>query len=117
MAEVKRFDNYIGGQWVAGADYSSNVNPSDLSDVIGDYAKADLAQVNAAIDTARAAFPAWSTSGIQARSDALDKVVAHLPLLGCWNDTSLPDEHDTAIAGAALDVLDRLTLHAKVRTP
>lgn len=49
--------------------------------------------------------------------DALNKVVAHLPLLGCWNDTSLPDEHDTAIAGAALDVLDRLTLHAKVRTP
>ena len=74
MADVKRFDNYIGGQWVAGADYSTNINPSELSDVIGEYAKADLAQVNAAIDAARAAFPAWSTSGIQARSDALDKI-------------------------------------------
>lgn len=74
MSQAKRFDNYIGGQWVAGADYSSNINPSDLSDVIGDFAKADLAQVNAAIDAARAAFPAWSTSGIQARHDALDKV-------------------------------------------
>lgn len=30
--------------------------------------------VQTAIDAARAAFPAWSTSGIQARSDALDKV-------------------------------------------
>lgn len=74
MAEVKRFDNYIGGQWLAGADYSTNINPSELSDVIGEYAKADLAQVHAAIDAARDAFPAWSTSGIQARSDALDKV-------------------------------------------
>lgn len=74
MADVKRFDNFIGGQWVAGAEYSININPSELSDVIGEYAKADLAQVNAAIDAARAAFPAWSTSGIQARSDALDKV-------------------------------------------
>jgi alpha-ketoglutaric semialdehyde dehydrogenase len=74
VSDSKRFDNYIGGQWVAGATYSSNINPSDLSDVIGEYAQADVAQVNAAIDAARAAFPAWSMSGIQARSDSLDKV-------------------------------------------
>ncbi|MEB0120902.1 aldehyde dehydrogenase family protein [Pseudomonas sp. CCI1.2] len=74
MSDSKRFDNYIGGEWVAGATYSSNINPSDLSDVVGQYAQADVAQVNAAIDAARAAFPAWSTSGIQARSDSLDKV-------------------------------------------
>ena len=63
MADAKRFDNYIGGQWVAGTDYSTNINPSELTDTIGEYAKADLAQVHAAIDAARAAFPAWSTSG------------------------------------------------------
>ncbi|MEB0028120.1 aldehyde dehydrogenase family protein [Pseudomonas sp. MH9.2] len=74
MSDSKRFDNYIGGEWVAGATYSSNINPSDLSDVIGEYAQADVAQVNAAIDAARSAFPAWSMSGIQARSDSLDKV-------------------------------------------
>ena len=74
MADAKRFDNYINGEWVAGGDYSANINPSELTDTIGDYAKADLAQVNAAIDAARAAFPAWSTSGIQARHDSLDKV-------------------------------------------
>ena len=72
--QQKRFDNYIGGEWVAGVSYSNNVNPSDLSDVIGEYAQADAAQVEQAIAAARAAFPAWSTSGIQARSDALDKV-------------------------------------------
>lgn len=70
----KRYDNYIDGQWVAGTSYTSNINPSDLADVIGEYAQADAAQVEQAIAAARAAFPAWSTSGIQARSDALDKV-------------------------------------------
>ena len=74
VADSKRFDNYINGEWVAGGDYSTNINPSELTDAIGDYAKADLAQVHAAIDAARAAFPAWSTSGIQARHDSLDKV-------------------------------------------
>ncbi|MDF9776807.1 acyl-CoA reductase-like NAD-dependent aldehyde dehydrogenase [Pseudomonas baetica] len=74
MADSKRFDNYINGEWVAGGDYSININPSELTDAIGDYAKADLAQVHAAIDAARAAFPAWSVSGIQARHDSLDKV-------------------------------------------
>ncbi len=69
-----RYDNYIGGEWVAGAGYSANINPSDLKDAIGEYAQADAAQVAQAIAAARAAFPAWSTSGIQARSDALDKV-------------------------------------------
>ena len=49
MTTAKRYDNYINGEWVAGADYSANINPSELSDTIGDYAKADLAQVNAAI--------------------------------------------------------------------
>ena len=71
---TQRFDNYIGGEWVAGASYSTNINPSDLSDSLGEYAQADAAQVSAAIAAAREAFPAWSTSGIQARADALDKV-------------------------------------------
>ncbi|ARU89929.1 aldehyde dehydrogenase family protein [Pseudomonas sp. M30-35] len=74
MAETKRFENFIGGEWVAGATYSVNRNPSDLSDVIGEFAQADAAQAEQAIAAARAAFPAWSTSGIQARSDSLDKV-------------------------------------------
>ncbi|NER64116.1 aldehyde dehydrogenase family protein, partial [Pseudomonas sp. MAFF212427] len=74
MSNVKRFENYIGGQWVAGDEYTSNVNPSDLSDVIGEYAKASADQVNAAISAARGAFAEWSVFPIQARADALDKV-------------------------------------------
>lgn len=74
MTEQKRHYNYIGGEWLAAGGYSRNINPSDLSDCLGEYAQADAAQVAQAIAAARAAFPAWSTSGIQARSDALDKV-------------------------------------------
>jgi len=69
-----KHDNLIDGQWVAGNAYTKNVNPSNLADVIGEYAQADAAQLEAAVQAARAAFPAWSTSGIQARHDALDKI-------------------------------------------
>ena len=71
---TQKFDNLINGQWVAGAAYTPNINPSNTSDVIGEYTQASAAQLDAAVQAARAAFPAWSTSGIQARADALDKI-------------------------------------------
>ncbi|CAM4249958.1 Aldehyde dehydrogenase family protein [Comamonas aquatilis] len=71
---MSRYDNLINGQWVEGKSYAPNTNPSDLSDVIGDYAQGDASDVEAAVAAATAAFPAWSGSGIQARSDALDKI-------------------------------------------
>jgi aldehyde dehydrogenase (NAD+) len=71
---MSRYDNLINGQWTAADSYSPNTNPSDLSDVIGEYAQGGASDVQAAVAAAAAAFPAWSTSGIQARSDALDKI-------------------------------------------
>ena len=71
---TQQFDNLIAGSWTPGASYSPNVNPSNLSDVLGDYAQASAEQLDAAVQAARAAFPAWSVSGIQARADALDKI-------------------------------------------
>nr|WP_301295688.1 aldehyde dehydrogenase family protein [Pseudomonas nitroreducens] len=59
---------------MAVSDATPNRNPSDLSDVVGDYALGDAALVNQAVEAARAAFPAWSNSNVQARADALDKV-------------------------------------------
>ena len=38
--------NYIGGEWVAGASTTRDVNPSDLSDVVGEYAQADAKQAD-----------------------------------------------------------------------
>ena len=69
-----KHDNLINGQWIAGSAYTPNINPSNTADVIGEYTQASAAQLNDAVAAARAAFPAWSTGGIQARSDALDKI-------------------------------------------
>ena len=71
---MQNHDNLINGEWVAGTTYSPNVNPSNLADVLGQYTQGDAAQVDAAVAAATAAFPAWATGGIQARSDALDKI-------------------------------------------
>ncbi|MCA1322994.1 aldehyde dehydrogenase family protein [Herbaspirillum sp. alder98] len=71
---MSQFANLINGEWLQGAGVNQNINPSDLSDIIGDYAQADAAQTEIAIAAAHAAFPAWSVGNIQARSDALDKI-------------------------------------------
>ncbi len=67
------FRNLIGGEWLAGATTTPNRNPSDLKDVIGEYAQADVAQTTAAIAAAKAAFPAWATGSIQERANILDR--------------------------------------------
>src|SRR2546423_1332574 len=72
MSEMHR--NFIGGDWMAGAESARNINPSDLSAVIGEYAGADKTQADSAIAAARAAFPAWSMSSVQDRANFLDTV-------------------------------------------
>ena len=69
-----QFLNYIAGEWMPGATTSKDVNPSDTSDVLGEYAQADQRQTETAIEAARAAFPAWATFNVQARADLLDRV-------------------------------------------
>ncbi len=64
----------INGEWVSTSQAAPNTNPSNLADVVGEYAQGDASHVDAAVAAAIAAFPAWSTSGIQARHDALDKI-------------------------------------------
>ena len=66
--------NYIGGEWVAGADEIESANPSDTSDIVGRFAQADARQTAAAIAAARAAQPAWARAGIEARGAALDSI-------------------------------------------
>ena len=66
--------NYIAGEWIEGAGVSTNLNPSNTGDVIGQYAQADAAQVGAAVAAARAAFPAYSRTTPQERHDWLLKI-------------------------------------------
>ena len=67
------FRNYIAGEWTAGPSATVNRNPSDVTDVIGEYAQADAAQARTAIAAAKAAFPAWARGSIQERSNILDR--------------------------------------------
>ncbi len=64
--------NFINGEWVAGTGTKENINPSDITDVIGEYAQADKAQTEAAIAAAQAAAPAWAATTPQQRADILE---------------------------------------------
>jgi len=77
--------NLIAGEWV-GADGVKNINPSNTNDVIGEYARASVEDTKAAIAAAKAAFPAWSRSGILERHAILrktaDEILARKDELG-----------------------------------
>ncbi len=72
MPDVHR--NFIAGEWVGGASAKANINPSNVGEVIGEYAQADAGQTRAAIAAAKAAAPAWAAGSIQERSNLLDRV-------------------------------------------
>ena len=66
--------NLVGGSWTPGAAVNVNKNPSDLADVVGEYAQAGAEHAHAAIEAAKAALPKWSQSTVQERFDILDRV-------------------------------------------
>ena len=70
--------NFINGEWLEGKGVRENVNPSDLSDIVGEYAQADKAQTEAAIAAAKAAQPAWAAATPQVRADALEFIGTEL---------------------------------------
>jgi len=70
--------NFINGEWLEGRGVRENLNPSDLSDIVGEYAQADKAQTEAAIAAAKAAQPAWAAATPQVRADALEFIGTEL---------------------------------------
>ena len=64
--------NLIDGEWVGG-EAVANINPSNTDDVVGQYARASADDVQRAIAAAKAAFPAWSRSGLLERHSILSK--------------------------------------------
>ena len=71
MSNASTYDNYIAGSWVATQQYTENINPSDTSDVVGQYAVGSVADVEQAVAAARGAQPGWASAGIQQRSTIL----------------------------------------------
>src|SRR5260370_30407676 len=66
--------NYIAGEWSGGGAVNRNLNPSNIDDVVGEYARADRGDVERAIEAAASAFPKWSLSTPQERFDVLDRI-------------------------------------------
>jgi aldehyde dehydrogenase (NAD+) len=66
--------NFIAGEWTKAADAAKDINPSDLADTVGEYARATAKDAEAAITAAKAAGPAWARSTPQARYDVLMKI-------------------------------------------
>jgi acyl-CoA reductase-like NAD-dependent aldehyde dehydrogenase len=83
MAELHK--NLINGEWV-GQDGAENINPSNTAEVVGVYARASAEETKQAIAAAKAAFPAWSRSGLLERHAILrktaDEILARKAELG-----------------------------------
>lgn len=70
--------NLIAGEWVSGTQSRPNINPSDISDTIGEYAAAGAREVADAISAARAAQPGWACATAQERAAVLAKAATEL---------------------------------------
>lgn len=71
MVDVPSFGNYIDGQWVIAEQYTQNINPSDITDVVGNYAVGTAEDAECAVSVARRAQVEWAAAGIQTRSQVL----------------------------------------------
>lgn len=86
MPFVGRYDNYIGGKWVApnAGRYFDNTTPITGAKM-SEIARSDESDINLALDAAHAAADAWGRTSPQERSNILlkiaDRMEANLQLL------------------------------------
>ncbi|KAA0928964.1 aldehyde dehydrogenase family protein [Psychrobacter sp. ANT_H56B] len=77
---------YINGEWQAGSDTIANINPSDISETIGEFAQASSDQVKDAIAAARQAQPKWEATPLEKKQSILqaigDEMIARCDELG-----------------------------------
>ncbi len=71
---MDRHANYIGGEWRNTEEWRKNINPSDVTDVVGEYASDGPDGVDLAVAAAKAAAPGWASSSSQTRSTILDAI-------------------------------------------
>ncbi|HEY0996343.1 MAG TPA: aldehyde dehydrogenase family protein, partial [Gemmatimonadaceae bacterium] len=73
---MRQFKNFIAGQWVAPAsgEYFVNANPADRSDRIGEFPLSTLADVDAAVASAKRGFELWKKTPAPLRGDVLRRV-------------------------------------------
>src|SRR3954469_281650 len=72
--------NFIDGEWRASRTGRTfeNINPADTRDVVGLLQDSDASDVDAAVQAAQKAFPAWASMPAPARGKILLKAAAIL---------------------------------------
>lgn len=72
-SSVKKYHNYIGGEWVksASGEWFDNVNPANSDDVIGRFPLSNSDDVNAAVDAAKNAATRWRRTPAPKRAEIL----------------------------------------------
>jgi acyl-CoA reductase-like NAD-dependent aldehyde dehydrogenase len=78
MASSSVLPSLAAGSWISDGDTTDDVNPSDLSDVVGRAVRVDREAVARAVDAAREAQPAWAAASPQVRADVLDRAAAEI---------------------------------------
>jgi len=71
-------NNFIAGSWSVGTEINENINPSNLAEVVGEYARGSAQQAESAIAAACEAFPAWAKSALEDRLGILDGIGVEL---------------------------------------
>lgn len=64
----------IAGEWSSGRDDFESRSPANLAEVVGTFPTATVAEVNAAVDAARAAYPAWRRTSRILRAECFDRL-------------------------------------------
>ena len=86
IALRSRYENFIGGKWVAPVKggYFDNVSPT-TGQVICQIPRSQAEDVERALDAAHAAAPGWAKTAVAARAQALNKIAdrmeQYLPFL------------------------------------
>ncbi len=72
-SKTATYHNYIGGEWVksSSGEWFENVNPADVSDVVGRFPKSNAEDVNAAVEAAKAAATRWRRTPAPKRAEIL----------------------------------------------
>lgn len=106
-----RYDNYIGGKWVAPVDgnYFENISPVD-GNVMAKVAQSNEKDIDLAIEAAWAAFPTWGKTSATERSNILyniaQRIEDNLPDLACvetWDNGKSIRESTAADLPLAVD--------------
>jgi acyl-CoA reductase-like NAD-dependent aldehyde dehydrogenase len=68
--------NFIGGKWVPARSGRTmeDRNPADLDDLLGEVACSDAADVDDAVDAAKAAYPEWFATPMPKRGELIRRI-------------------------------------------